>query len=366
MSEEHRLDVDQLQSRIKSVGDSLDLASKNLRLKEIESLVTKSDFWDDQNTAQTILREQAQIKDSLDLWNTLQSEFDDVEVLIELSREANDEELKSEASLKYKNLISTIEELEFKKILGAPDDIRNAIVSINSGAGGTEAQDWADMLFRMYLRYAESKKYTTQILDIQGGDEAGIKSTTFLVNGDYAFGYLKGDSGVHRLVRISPFDSNKRRHTSFASVFVSPEIDDSIEVEVDEKDLRVDTFRASGKGGQHVNKTDSAIRITHIPTGIVVSCQNERSQHQNKANAMKILRARLYEVEKEKKREKVEELNSSKMEIGWGSQIRSYIMHPYRMVKDHRTDFEESNVDAVMDGVLDGLIKSYLIYDAEK
>ena len=220
------------------------------------------------------------------------------------------------------------------------------------------------MLFRMYLRYAESKKYSTQILDIQDGDEAGIKSATFLVSGDYAFGYLKGESGVHRLVRISPFDSNKRRHTSFASVFVSPEIDESIEVAIDEKDLRVDTFRASGKGGQHVNKTDSAIRITHIPTGIVVSCQNERSQHQNRANAMKIMKARLYEVEKEKKKKETEEINSAKMEIGWGSQIRSYIMHPYRMVKDHRTDFEESNVDAVMDGDLDGLIKSYLLYNA--
>jgi len=288
-----------------------------------------------------------------------------VEVLIELAGEGDDEELRSEADRKYSKLVSTIENLEFKKILGAPDDIRNAIVSINSGAGGTEAQDWADMLFRMYLRYAENKKYGTQILDIQDGDEAGIKSTTFLVNGEYAYGYLKGESGVHRLVRISPFDSNKRRHTSFASVFVSPEIDESIEVEVDEKDLRVDTFRASGKGGQHVNKTDSAIRITHIPTGIVVSCQNERSQHQNRNNAMKILRARLYEIEKEKKKEKAEELNSAKMEIGWGSQIRSYIMHPYRMVKDHRTDYEESNVDAVMDGELERLIKNYLLHSAD-
>ena len=298
------------------------------------------------------------------LWNTLQSELDEIEVLIELCNESDDRELKSEANRKYDRLISTIEDIEFKKILGTTDDMRNAIVSINSGAGGTEAQDWADMLFRMYLRYAESKKYTTQILDIQAGDEAGIKSTTFLVDGDYAFGYLKGESGVHRLVRISPFDSNKRRHTSFASVFVSPEIDDSIEVEIEEKDLRVDTFRASGKGGQHVNKTDSAIRITHIPTGIVVNCQSERSQYQNKVNAMKILRARLYEIEKEKKKEKAQELNFTKMEIGWGSQIRSYIMHPYRIVKDHRTNFEESNVEAVMDGALGNLIKSYLLHNA--
>ncbi len=221
------------------------------------------------------------------------------------------------------------------------------------------------MLFRMYLRYAESKNYRTHILDLQDGDGAGIKSTTFLLEGDYAFGYLKGESGVHRLVRISPFDSNKRRHTSFASVSVSPEVDDSIEVEVDDKDLRVDTFRSSGKGGQHVNKTDSAIRITHVPTGIVVSCQNERSQHQNRINAMKILKARLYEIEREKKQKLIDEMNSSKMEIGWGSQIRSYVMHPYRMVKDHRTNSEESNVDKVMGGDIDNLIKTYLLHQAD-
>ncbi len=337
-----------------------------MRLKEIESLVGKPDFWDDKSSAQLILREQARIKNSVDSWNVLQSELEEVKTLLELCSESNDEELSSEADVKYNKLLSKVEEFEFKKILGAPDDIRNAIVSINSGAGGTEAQDWADMLFRMYLRYAESKNYATNVLDIQDGDEAGVKSVTFLLEGDYAFGYLKGESGVHRLVRISPFDSGKRRHTSFASVFVSPEVDDSIEVEIEEKDLRVDTFRASGKGGQHVNKTDSAIRITHIPTGIVVSCQNERSQHQNRINAMRILKARLYEAEREKKRESIEKMNSSKMEIGWGSQIRSYIMHPYRMVKDHRTNFEQSNVEAVMNGSLDDLIKSYLLYNSDK
>ena len=305
------------------------------------------------------------IKDSIDQWESICAEIEEIKLLIELAESEDDEELRTEAESRYNQLRGTVEELEFKKILGGPDDIRNAIVSINSGAGGTEAQDWADMLFRMYLRYAESNGYTSKILDMQGGDEAGIKSATFMISGDYAYGYLKGESGVHRLVRISPFDSNKRRHTSFASVFVSPEIDDTIEVDIDEKDLRVDTFRASGKGGQHVNKTDSAIRITHMPTGIVVSCQNERSQHQNRTNAMKILKARLYELEKEKKMEMVEELNASKMEIGWGSQIRSYVMHPYRMVKDHRTNFEESNVDAVMDGELGNLIKSYLLFNAK-
>lgn len=240
-------------------------------------------------------------------------------------------------------------------------------MSINAGAGGTEAQDWAEMLLRMYLRYAELNSYDTEMIEYQEGDDAGLKSATFLVKGDYAFGYLKGESGVHRLVRISPFDSNKRRHTSFASVFVSPEIDDSIEVEVEEKDLRVDTYRASGAGGQHVNKTDSAIRITHMPTGIVVSCQNERSQHQNRATAMKILRARLYELEKEKQREKIDELHSTKKEIGWGSQIRSYVMHPYRMIKDHRTNYETGNAEPVLDGDLSELIKSYLLmHSSEK
>lgn len=282
-------------------------------------------------------------------------------MLDELSLAEEDEETAAEARVKLSEIENRIENLEFKRILGEPDDRNNAIVSINAGAGGTEAQDWADMLLRMYLRYAEINDYETEMVEYQEGDEAGLKSATFLVKGDYAFGYLKGESGVHRLVRISPFDSNKRRHTSFASVFVSPEIDDTIEVEVDEKDLRVDTYRASGAGGQHVNKTDSAIRITHIPTGIVVSCQNERSQHQNRATAMKILRARLYELEKEKQQEKAEELQSTKKDIGWGSQIRSYVLHPYRMIKDHRTDYETGNIDPVLDGDLNEFIKSYLI-----
>lgn len=282
----------------------------------------------------------------------------------ELSLEEEDEAALNEAKAKLSEIETKIEDLEFKRILGEPEDSSNAIVSINAGAGGTEAQDWADMLLRMYLRYAERSGFQTEIVEYQEGDEAGLKSATFLVKGDYAFGYLKSESGVHRLVRISPFDSNKRRHTSFASVFVSPEIDDSIEVDIEEKDLRIDTYRASGAGGQHVNKTDSAIRITHAPTGIVVSCQNERSQRQNKETAMKILRARLYELEREKQREKIDELNSTKKEIGWGSQIRSYVLHPYRMIKDHRTDFETGNVDPVLDGDLAEFIKSYLIYSS--
>lgn len=290
--------------------------------------------------------------------------FEDASVLLNLAEEEEDETSANEAKFQLLNILSKIEKFEFLRILGEPDDLRNAILSINAGAGGTEAQDWAEMLLRMYLRYAERNGYEAKTLDIQDGDEAGIKSATILINGEYAFGYLKAENGVHRLVRISPFDSNKRRHTSFASVFVSPEIDDSIEVNIDEKDLRIDTYRASGKGGQHVNKTDSAVRITHIPSNTVVSCQNERSQRQNKESAMKILKGRLYELEKEKKQEVVDEINSNKKEIGWGSQIRSYIMHPYQMVKDHRTDFESSNVDAILDGELEEFIKNYLSYNS--
>jgi len=341
-----------------------DLPGKETRLKELEEITGKPEFWDNAEKAQETLREQAQIKNTVDQWRGLTSELEDVEVLDELSLEEGDEAASIEASGKLSEIEIKVENLEFKRILGEPEDASNAIVSINAGAGGTEAQDWADMLLRMYLRYAERSGFKTQIVEYQEGDEAGLKSATFLVNGDYAFGYLKAESGVHRLVRISPFDSNKRRHTSFASVFVSPEIDDSIEVDIEEKDLRVDTYRASGAGGQHVNKTDSAIRITHAPSGIVVSCQNERSQRQNRETAMKILRARLYEREREKQREKLDELNSTKKEIGWGSQIRSYVLHPYRMIKDHRTDFETGNVDPVLDGDLSEFIKSYLLYSS--
>jgi peptide chain release factor 2 len=337
-------------------------------LEELERLAGQQDFWTDSTRAQRFLRERAQIKEVVDDIEELSRELEDTEVLFELSLEAGDEKTSREVQARISELERRIGELEFKRILGNPDDEKNAIVSINAGAGGTEAQDWAEMLLRMYLRYAERKGYEVEMLDYQPGEEAGIKSATFLVKGPYAYGYLKSESGVHRLVRISPFDANRRRHTSFASVFVSPEIDEDIKVEIDEKDLRIDTFRASGKGGQHVNKTDSAVRITHIPTGIVVSCQNERSQHQNRAVAMKILRARLYELEKQKQREKLEELYSTKKEIGWGNQIRSYVLHPYKMVKDHRTGFETGNVEAVLDGEIDEFIKSYLLYrvDEEK
>jgi peptide chain release factor 2 len=254
---------------------------------------------------------------------------------------------------------------ELTQILSGPDDRRNAIVSLHPGAGGTEAQDWAEILLRMYLRWADCRGYRKEILEYQPGEEAGVKSVTFTVEGDYAYGYLKAEAGIHRLVRISPFDANSRRHTSFASVFVYPEVDDTIKVEINEADLRVDTYRSSGAGGQHVNKTDSAVRLTHMPTGIVVACQNERSQHKNRAMAMKILRSRLYELEIEKQREKMDVFHKTKKDIAWGSQIRSYVLHPYRMVKDHRTGTEIGNADAVLDGDIDKFIQAYLLQASE-
>ena len=263
----------------------------------------------------------------------------------------------------YKDII---DDLEIKLILGRPEDEQNAIVSIHPGAGGTESQDWAQMLFRMYKRWIEKEDLKFEIIDFQPGEEAGVKDVTFEVNGDYAFGLLKAEAGVHRMVRLSPFDTNNRRHTSFASVFVYPAVDDDINIEINPSDLRIDTYRASGAGGQHVNKTDSAVRITHIPSGIVSQCQNERSQHKNKNQAMKILKARLYQVELEKEKEKNKKFEDEKMEIGWGSQIRSYVFHPYQMVKDHRTKEENGNTQAVMDGNLNSFIRSYLLSTIRK
>ena len=258
----------------------------------------------------------------------------------------------------YKNIV---DEVELKLTLSKPEDIQNAIVSIHPGAGGTESQDWAQMLYRMYTRWAEKEECKLDIIDFQTGDEAGIKDVTFELKGDYVFGLLKGEAGVHRMVRISPFDSNNRRHTSFASVFVYPAVEDNIEIDINQSELRIDTYRASGAGGQHVNKTDSAVRITHIPTGIVAQCQNQRSQHKNKNQAMKILKSRLYQLEIEKEKEKNKDLEDQKMDIGWGSQIRSYIFHPYQMVKDHRTKEENGNIQAVMDGNLNQFIRAYLL-----
>ena len=282
-----------------------------------------------------------------------------MEVLLEFaeSGEAEFEEVNDE----LKSYTIIIEDVELQMILGGEQDSQDAIVTIHPGAGGTESQDWAEMLYRMYTRWIEQKGFKKKIMDYQQGDEAGLKDVTMEVKGDYAYGLLKAEAGIHRLVRISPFDSNSRRHTSFASVFVYPSSDEEIEIEIDQNDLRIDTYRASGAGGQHVNKTDSAIRITHIPTGIVAQCQNERSQHKNKATAMKVLKARLYQLEVEKQKEDNKVLEDSKMDIGWGSQIRSYVFHPYNMVKDHRTKEETGNISAVMDGALDNFIRAFLM-----
>jgi peptide chain release factor 2 len=270
-----------------------------------------------------------------------------------------------EAAAKVAEVTQGMAETELAQILGGADDRRNAIVTLHPGAGGTEAQDWAEILLRMYLRWADRHGYRKEILEYQPGEEAGLKSVTFSIEGDYAYGHLKAEAGIHRLVRISPFDANSRRHTSFASLFVYPEVDDTIKVEVDEADLRVDTYRSSGAGGQHVNKTDSAVRLTHLPTGIVVACQNERSQHKNRAMAMKILRSRLYELELEKQKEKMDTLHKTKKDNAWGSQIRSYVLHPYRLVKDHRTNIEIGNADAVLDGDIDPFIQAYLLHDSD-
>ena len=287
--------------------------------------------------------------------------MDDLQILAELGEEGEDQETLDEISGLLPELESRIARMEFARMLSGEHDSFNAIFSINAGAGGTEAQDWADMLMRMYLRYCEKKGFKTEITDYQSGDEAGIKGVTFTVEGDFAYGWLRAEMGIHRLVRISPYDSNAKRHTSFASIFVFPELPDDLDVEINEKDLKIDTFRASGAGGQHINKTDSAIRITHIPSGVVVACQSQRSQHKNKSTAMKQLKARLFEMERQKKAEEAEALAGEKKEIGWGSQIRSYVLHPYRMVKDHRTNHEVGNADAVLDGDLDGFIEAYLL-----
>ncbi len=271
-----------------------------------------------------------------------------------------DAEAIGECTKKLDEIQAELERLELQRKLGGEHDAGNAILTLHPGAGGTEAQDWAEMLLRMYLRWSERHGFKTALVDLQPGEGAGIKNATITVEGPYAYGYLRAEAGIHRLVRISPFDANARRHTSFASVFVYPEITEEVEVEINEADLRVDTYRSSGAGGQHVNKTDSAVRLTHLPTGIVVACQNERSQHKNKSMAMKILRARLYELEKEKQREKMAELNKTKKDIAWGSQIRSYVLHPYRLVKDHRTGIEVGNADGVLDGDLDRFIEAYL------
>jgi peptide chain release factor 2 len=320
-----------------------------------------SGFWDNKDKANALMKERASLERSLKDWNSLSTRFNDLEAMADLAAEKDGEAMRSELESEITTIQKDISLAEVAALLSGEQDVSNAIISIHPGAGGTEAQDWAEMLMRMYLRWAEAHGYNTEILDYQNGEEAGVKSVTFTVSGDYAYGKLKAEAGVHRLVRISPFDANKRRHTSFASVYVYPEVEENIDLAIDEKDLRIDTYRASSAGGQHVNKTDSAVRITHLPTNIVVQCQNERSQLKNKNVAMKVLRSRLYELRKKEHDEKLDKLVSDKKDIAWGSQIRSYVFQPYQLVKDHRTGAESGNVNAVMDGDLNQFIDAYLV-----
>jgi peptide chain release factor 2 len=315
-------------------------------------------FWGDQQAAQKLLQRRKRVESDLGLLKALRSQEDDAKVLVDWLQAGED--VAKDLPPALDALEQTVESAEFQKMLGGEHDRADAILTINSGAGGTDSQDWAEMLLRMYLRWCDRRGWKRDLIEIQAGEEAGIKSATLLVHGEYAFGYLAAEAGVHRLVRISPFDSNARRQTSFASVFAWPEIDESIQIDVQDKDLRVDTYRSSGAGGQHVNVTDSAVRITHLPSGIVVSCQNERSQIRNREVAMKILKSRLYELEMSKRREKLDAVEAGKKDIAFGSQIRSYVLHPYRMVKDHRTKHETGNPDRVLDGEIDDFIQSTL------
>lgn len=341
-----------------------ELEEKKKEISELEAGVGSEDFWKDQQKAQETLQRRARLSEVIEEFQSYEKQVEDLEVWFELGEqgEAVDEEI----SKNLTSLKNRVEEAELKALLSGEHDHSNAILTIHPGAGGTESQDWASMLFRMYLRWADRRGYQVQVIDSNPGEEAGISRATIAVNGKYAYGYLTAEAGVHRLVRISPFDANKRRHTSFASVFVYPDIEEEVDIKIEDKDLKIDTYRAGGPGGQHVNVTDSAVRITHLPTGIVVQCQNERSQFRNREMAMKVLRARLYEHHQEQQMEKLQAIEDAKMEIGFGSQIRSYVLHPYRMVKDHRTKEETGDVDRVLDGDLDPFIRSFLLQKKEK
>ena len=358
----------ELQEEFESRWEENRIAGSLDELHDLSGAMERPDIWDDPEEAREISMKKADLEKRILPWQKLREEIRDFPELAEMTFEEIADPRQAVESLEkdYLGYANRFEDLLMSSALEGEDDRCNAIITINSGAGGTESQDWAEMLLRMYTRWFEKRGFRTETADLQYGEEAGVKSATLIVRGENAFGYLKSENGVHRLVRISPFDSNKRRHTSFASVHITPELEGDINVDIDEKDLRVDTYRASGAGGQHVNKTDSAIRITHIPTGLVVQCQNERSQHKNRASAMKMLEARLYQLEKEKKSEDLESRSGEKRDVAWGSQIRSYVFHPYKMVKDLRTEHETSNVEAVMDGDLDPFINSYLKSQVKK
>lgn len=345
---------------LKELGETLGLNELAEKIESLEKQTAEEGFWGDISNSQSVLREIRRCKNKIEAYNQLSQKFNDTEVLIELADEEGDLSLLDEVVVAIREVAQELENQRLSTLLNGEYDAKNAILTFHAGAGGTEAQDWAEMLLRMYTRWGERHGFKVSTLDYLDGDEAGLKSATILVEGTNAYGYLKCETGVHRLVRISPFDSSGRRHTSFASLEVMPEIDDDVNVEIREEDLKIDTFRSGGAGGQHVNKTESAIRITHLPTGIVTACQNERSQHQNREVAMKMLRSKLIEIKEREHLEKIEDIKGVQKEIAWGSQIRSYVFMPYTLAKDHRTGYENGNISAVMDGDLDGFINAYL------
>jgi len=353
-------DLSALRVKVDELYNSIGVDRIKRELSELEMQVQRDEVWKDQAKFTDLNQEISKLKKKIDPWISITNEINEYIELVDMAAEEGENEILSEALETVGRLKSRFDELETRELLSAEDDINDAILSIHPGAGGTESQDWASMLFRMYTRWAEKNGFETEIIDFMQGEEAGIKNATILIKGEYAFGFLKGEMGVHRLVRISPFDANKRRHTSFASVEVIPDIDDDIQVDINENDLKIDTYRASGAGGQHVNRTDSAVRITHIPSGIIVQCQNERSQHKNKAFAMKVLKARLYELLKKQSDEKKLESAGEKKDISWGNQIRSYVFQPYTLVKDHRTGEETGSIDYVFDGELNRFLYAYL------
>ena len=348
------------------MGILFDISGLEKKLKELETITLEQDFWSDIKNSSKTLKKITEIKEKINSFKKVKNDLTNLKDIKDFLLEDNDKELEIELIKNINVLEETVNKLEISTLLSGKYDINNAIITLHPGAGGTEAQDWVQMLYRMYCRWANNNGYKIEELDYLPGEEAGIKSVTFSVNGIYAYGYLKGEQGVHRLIRISPFDSGGRRHTSFASVEVLPEISDDVEVEINPDDLRIDTYRASGAGGQHINKTSSAVRITHIPTNIVVSCQTERSQIQNRETAMKMLKSKLLHLKEQEHKETIDELKGIQMDIAWGSQIRSYIFCPYTLVKDHRTNFEVGNVESVMDGELNGFIKAYLKYIKNK